>query len=398
MLSKSLKSTTAATLRGISRFSTSTILRSPQAPLDASKLKIEETASRKTYPAPEDLVFGKVFTDHMLTIEWTQNEGWGTPVIKPYQNLPLDPAASVLHYAFECFEGMKAFKNEKGSVTLFRPDMNMKRLNTSGKRIALPEFDAEQMIELLKKFVKLEQDIIPSRRGYSLYLRPAFIGTNAELGVKHPSKALLYVIASPVGPYYPGGFKAVSLQASEHAVRAWPGGVGNKKLGANYAPTIVPQDQAAEKGYEQVLWLFGEDEIVTEAGTMNAFFVFKDPSSGKKELVTCPLDGTILEGITRASILELGKERLDPNEWIVNERYFTMKEVEQKANEGNLVEAFGAGTAAVVSPIKAIGYKGKDIQIPLQEGKEAGPLAEQMANWVAEIQYGLVEHDWNYKV
>lgn len=228
-------------------------------------------------------------------------------------------------------------------------------------------------------------------------MRPTLIGTNAELGVKHPSKALLYVIACPVGPYYPSGFKAVRLEASESAVRAWPGGVGNKKLGGNYAPTIVPQDEAAAKGYQQILWLFGEEGIVTEAGTMNAFFVFKD-ASGKKELVTCPLDGTILEGITRASILDLARERLDPNEWSVNERYYTIHEIAQKAQEGNLVEAFGAGTAAVVSPIKEIGYKGKDIAVPLQEGKEAGPLTEQVSNWVSEIQYGLAEHPWNYKV
>lgn len=377
-------------------FTTSALLQKQNA-LDAAKLKIEQTPTRKTYPAPEELVFGKTFTDHMLTVEWTEKDGWGTPYIKPYQNLSLDPASSVLHYSFECFEGMKAFKNDKGVVTLFRPDMNMKRMNTSASRIALPTFEEDQMFELLKKFVKLEQDVIPQKRGYSLYLRPTFIGTNAELGVKHPSKALLYVIACPVGPYYPSGFKAVRLEASESAVRAWPGGVGNKKLGGNYAPTIVPQDEAAAKGYQQILWLFGEEGIVTEAGTMNAFFVFKD-ANGKKELVTCPLDGTILEGITRASILSLARERLDPNEWSVNERYYTINEIAQKAEEGNLVEAFGAGTAAVVSPIKEIGYKGKDIPVPLQEGKEAGPLTEQISNWVAEIQYGLAEHPWNYEV
>lgn len=373
--------------------------KSSGAKLDASKLKVNLTANPTLeLPAPENLKFGQTFTDHMMTIQWNEKEGWGAPEIRPYGPLSLDPAAVVFHYAFECFEGMKAFKDANGKVRLFRPDKNMHRLNTSGERICLPKFDEEQMIELIKKFVKLEEKLIPDKKGFSLYLRPTFIGTHVGLGVGHPNIALLYVIASPVGPYYPTGFKAVRLEATDYAVRAWPGGVGNKKLGANYAPCILPQQKAAERGCQQNLWLFGEEGNITEVGTMNAFFVFKDPATGKKELVTAPLDGTILEGVTRDSILELARERLNPDEWTVSERYCTIKEVDEAADKGNLVEAFGAGTAAVVSPIKEILWREKNIQVPLQPGKEAGPLTEEVADWIADIQYGRIEHPWSVVV
>ncbi|CAN6606140.1 branched-chain-amino-acid aminotransferase, mitochondrial [Trichomonascus vanleenenianus] len=382
--------------QGLQKRSLSTTSALFGAKLDASKVTVSTIESRKDYPSPEKLAFGKTFSDHMLLAEWTEKDGWKAPQIVPYGPLSLDPSASVFHYAFECFEGMKAFKTEDGSVRLFRPDMNGKRLNKSSARLALPTFDVEEFTKLIQKFVSLEKEVIPHRKGYSLYLRPTMIGTNAELGVKHPSKALLYVIASPVGPYYAGGFKAVRLQASTEAVRAWPGGVGDKKLGGNYAPTILPQIEAAKQGYDQVLWLFGPENYVTEAGTMNAFFVFK--KDGKKELVTAPLDGTILEGVTRDSILALARERLNPDEWIVSERLYTMDEVAERAAKGEVVEAFGAGTAAIVSPIKEIGYKGKDIAIPLQADKGAGELTETVAKWISDIQYGVEKHPWSVEV
>lgn len=377
-----------------SRAFSSLAARYAQASLDASKLTVQKTGSPKSLPPLESLVFGQQFTNHMMAIEWTAENGWGTPEIKPYASLELDPAAVVFHYAFEAFEGMKAFKDKNGQVRLFRPDMNAKRLNSSVERIALPTFSNEEFVKLLGEFVKTEKDLIPAEKGYSLYLRPTMIGTSVGLGVNWPDKALLYVIASPVGPYYKTGFKAVSLEATDDAVRAWPGGVGNKKLGANYAPCIVPQRQAAERGYQQNLWLFGEEKNITEVGTMNFFAVFKDSKTGKKELVTAPLDGTILEGITRDSILQLARERLDPNEWEVNERYCSIKELADKADSGELVEAFGAGTAAVVSPIKEVGWSGKSIKVPTQEGKELGELTETVAKWVHDIQYGVEEHPW----
>lgn len=330
----------------------------------------------------------------MLTAEWDAKNGWGTPEISPYHTLNLDPSAIVFHYAFECFEGLKAYVDKNGKIRIFRPDKNMARMNKSADRICLPTFDSDTMIKLISEFVKLERNLIPKGKGFSLYLRPTLIGTESGLGVHIPSKALFYCIASPVGPYYPTGFKAVRLEATDYATRAWPGGTGDKKLGANYAPCIKPQREAASRGYQQNLWLFGPEGKITEVGTMNAFFVFKD-ASGKKELVTAPLDGTILEGVTRDSILQLARERLDPNEWAVNERYCTISEVQERSNKGELVEAFGAGTAAVVSPIKEIGYHGEHINVPLQPGKETGPLTEQVAQWISEIQYGEVDHPWS---
>lgn len=336
--------------------------------------------------------------DHMLSIEWTASEGWLEPRITPYQNLSLDPASCVFHYGFECFEGMKAYKDNKGKIRLFRPDMNMARMNKSSARIALPTFDPATMITLIAKFAALEERFIPSARGYSLYLRPTMIGTQRTLGVGPPGSALFYVIASPVGPYYPTGFKAVSLEATDYAVRAWPGGVGDKKLGANYAPCILPQMEAAKRGFHQNLWLFGEEEYVTEVGTMNMFAAIKNKETGKKELLTAPLDGTILAGVTRDSILSLAREKLEPEGWNIIERKFTMPELAQASKEGRLLEAFGAGTAAVVSPVRNISYKGELVDCGLRPDQEAGEIAQKMLDWISARQYGDEEHEWSYKV
>lgn len=361
------------------------------APIDSSKLAVEKTTSPKAKLPNEELAFGKTFTDHMLTIEWDAETGWNAPQIKPFQNLSLDPSSIVFHYAFELFEGMKAYRDVNGKLRLFRPDMNMIRMNKSAARIALPTFDNDELIKLIGKLVELDGHFVPEGQGYSLYIRPTLIGTDAGLGVSYPTKALLYVICSPVGPYYKTGFKAVSLEATDYATRAWPGGVGDKKLGANYAPCILPQKEAASRGYQQNLWLFGPERYITEVGTMNVFFVFKNKETGKKELVTAPLDGTILEGVTRDSILTLARTRLDSNEWEVNERYYSIDEVEERAAKGELVEAFGSGTAAVVSPIKTIGWKGNDIKVPLLEGKEFGALTKQVQEWINALQYGQEE-------
>jgi len=244
-------------------------------------------------------------------------------------------------------------------------------------------------------------------RGYSLYLRPNMIGTQRTLGVGPPGSALLYLIASPVGPYYPTGFKAISLEATTYAVRAWPGGVGASKLGANYAPCIVPQMQAASRGFQQNLWLFEDvdeasgkkEEWVTEVGTMNLFACIRDKASGQPELVTAPLDGTILEGVVRDSILALARERLVPEGWKVSERRFHMREVCEAAEEGRLMEVFGSGTAAVVSPVRSIGYRGKLVSCGLPEDREVGEVTLKMKDWIEGIQYGEEEgHPWSWKV
>jgi branched-chain amino acid aminotransferase len=335
----------------------------------------------------------------MLSVEWTAAKGWSNPQIKPYQNLVLNPATCVFHYGFSCFEGMKAYRTTAGEIRLFRPDKNMARLNASSQRIALPGFDPIAMMECISKYVAVEEDFVPKKRGYSLYLRPTMIGTQSTLGVGPPGSALCFVIASPVGPYYPTGFKAVSLEATSKFVRAWPGGTGDRKLGGNYAPCILPQLDAASRGFHQNLWLFGEEGYVTEVGTMNLFtcWINKD---GQKEIITAPLDGTILEGVTRDSILALAREHLTKEGWVVSEKKYTIKEMADAAHEGRLLEAFGAGTAAVVSPVRRISWDDgvnrspTDLNIPLPEGKEAGPVAERMWKWMEEIQYGDVKSNW----
>jgi branched-chain amino acid aminotransferase len=382
--------------------------------IDPSKLSVTKTTTPKELIPPKELVFGRTFTgrtstlasscapltttDHMLSLEWTASEGWLPPRITPYQNLSLDPASCVFHYAFECFEGMKAYKDSKGQVRLFRPTKNMARMNKSSARIALPTFEGSAMIELIAKLAAMEQRFIPSARGYSLYIRPTMIGTQRTLGVGPPGSALLYVIASPVGPYYPTGFKAVSLEATDYAVRAWPGGVGDKKLGANYAPCIVPQLEAAKRGFHQNLWLFGDEEFVTEVGTMNMFVAIKNKETGQNELITAPLDGTILEGVTRDSVLALARERLAPEGWIISERKYTMAELAEASKEGRLIEAFGAGTAAVVSPVRNISWKGSLVECGLKPDQEAGEIAVRMKDWIEGIQYGDEEHEWSYVV
>ena len=244
------------------------------------------------------------------------------------------------------------------------------------------------------------------QRGYSLYIRPTIIGTQRTLGVGPPGSALLYVIASPVGPYYPTGFKAINLEATTYAVRAWPGGVGNSKLGANYAPCIVPQMQAAARGLHQNLWLFddvdpvtgGKEQFVTEVGTMNLFAAVVSPE-GQKELLTAPLDGTILEGVTRDSVLALARERLVPEGWKVTERRFHMRELAEAAAEGRLLEVFGAGTAACVAPVRHVSWEGQMINCGLAENEEAGPVAMRLKEWIEGIQYGEEPgHPWSVEV
>lgn len=370
--------------------------------LDASTVVITKSNALRTPPPSQSLAFGANFSDHMLSIVWNSEMGWDAPKIHPYGPLQLDPSSVIFHYAPSLFEGMKAYKDINGQVRLFRPDMNMKRMNTSAARIALPTFEGKELIALIKKLVSIDKAWIPSEPGHSLYIRPALIGTEAALGV-HPSKdALLFVIQSPVGPYYKTGFKPVALEADVNKVRAWPGGTGQYKLGGNYAPGILPQMQAADRGYQQNLWLFGPDHLLTEVGTMNLFAAFK--RGNEIELVTPPLNGMILPGVTRDSILHIandhisGKYPLDslPSQLKVVEREIPMSEVLEAEKNGTLLEMFGAGTAAVVSPIDRIGFKGKDIHIPAGDG--IGPIAKAMLERISNIQLGKVDHPWSVLV
>ncbi|KAI0786007.1 branched-chain amino acid aminotransferase II [Abortiporus biennis] len=374
--------------------------------IEPSKLQFVKTDKPKQPPASSSLVFGHTFTDHMLTIPWSSSNGWGVPKIQPYAPLNLEPSATVFHYAQALFEGLKAYRDSKGRVTLFRPDMNMKRMNTSAARIALPTFNGDAVIELLKQLIKVDKHWIPDQPGYSLYLRPTLIGTQAALGIAPPTEALLFVICSPVGPYYPQGFKPVALYGTTEYTRACPGGIGAFKLGANYAPGVVAQKEAAKKGYVQNLWLWGPDHHITEVGTMNAFAVLKD-ANGVTELVTPPLDGVILPGVTRDSVLTLAREHAEgktlleglpePGKFKVSERPITMKEVKDASKQGRLVEFFGTGTAAVISPVDRIGYLGEDIHIPT--GPDGmGPVSRPVWKQLSGIQSGAIPHPWSVVV
>ena len=242
--------------------------------------------------------------------------------------------------------------------------------------------------------------LFSSARGFSLYLRPTMIGTQRTLGVGPSGSALLYVICSPVGPYYPTGFKAVSLETTSGLIRAWPGGAGDKKIGGNYAPCMVPQAEAATRGFHQNLWVFGDEDFPSEVGTMNFFCVLRDAKTGEKELITPPLDGTILPGVTRDSVLGLARERLVPEGgWKVSERHVPMRELAEAADRGDLLEAFGSGTAAVVSPIRNISWRGRNVDCGLKAGLEAGETALRMQSWIHGIQYGDEKgHPWSVLV
>ncbi|KZW03350.1 branched-chain amino acid aminotransferase II [Exidia glandulosa HHB12029] len=359
--------------------------------LDPSKVTITPATTLKPLPKPEDLdnAWGKVFTDHMLLCEHDPVAGWGAPRIVPYGPLSLDPASACFQYAPTAFEGTKAFLSPSGTPRLFRPDMNMARLARSCARVALPPFDGAALLELIKIMVSLERRWIPAGKGYSLYVRPTMMGTRVGLGVAASETALLYIILCPTGKYFPKDRTTTSLLASNDTIRSWPGGTGGHKLALNYSPCFAPQRIAASKGYEQNLWLLGDDQHVTEAGQMNFFAVFKKPD-GVLEVTTNPLDGTILPGVTRDSVLKLveaeSKSLLPGTVLRAVERTITIKELVESSE---LVEMFGAGTAAVIAPISRVGYDGKDVL------REEGVVSRALWKRITEIQMGEVEHPWS---
>jgi len=375
---------------------------STAAPADINHKNIQVTRTSKSRlserPPNDKLAFGRTFSDHMLSIEYVSDKGWLAPQIKPYGPLSIDPAALCLHYAIECFEGMKAYIDAQGNARLFRPRLNMERLNSSCTRICMPGFNPDEGVESLKELIRIDKDWIPKGKGYSLYIRPTMIGTQAVLGVTASNQALLYVITCPVGPYYPSGFEPVRLLAEPNYVRAWPGGMGNYKVGGNYAPGILPARQASQKGFQQLLWLFGPEHHITEVGTMNMFVLWTN-EEGVKELITPPLDGTILPGVTRRSVLELTRSW---GEFKVSEKPFTMGQLLKAQKEDRLLEAFGVGTACIVSPIKEVSYLGKEYSIPLDKSNpsaKAGPLANRLYDTILAIQYGELEHEgWSVKI
>ncbi|KAM6957424.1 LOW QUALITY PROTEIN: branched-chain-amino-acid aminotransferase, cytosolic-like [Aplochiton taeniatus] len=364
-------------------------LRFASSSFKAADLTVEHNPAPKPKPDPSTLVFGKQLSDHMLTINWSEKDGWGAPQIKPFQNLSIHPASSALHYSIQLFEGMKAFRGVDNHIRLFRPMLNMQRMARSAERSCLPEFDKGELLKCIKKLVEVDQEWVPYSLDASLYVRPTFIGLEPSLGVSRPGHALLFVILGPVGPYFTtGSFSPVSLLADPLYVRAWKGGVGAYKMGGNYGPSIAIQSEAVKQGCQQVLWLYGEEEQITEVGTMN-LFIYWTNQQGERELVTPPLDGIILPGVTRQSLLDLAREW---GEFKVTERTVRMKELLDAVDSGRVLEVFGAGTACVVCPVGSLLYKGATVQIPtMQNGPD---LAKRFHKELTDIQYGRNSSDW----
>lgn len=359
----------------------------------AADLIIERAQNLKAKPEnPENVPFGHVFTDHMLEIDYDANNGgWGKPRISEFGDLKLHPASSSLHYAVELFEGMKAYRSAEGEIVMFRPDKNMDRMHNSAIRSALPGFDKAEMLECIRQLVDVDKDWVPDNPKASLYIRPTMIGTEPSLGVSPPTKAKCFVILCPVGPYFAtGGFNPVSLHADPSVVRAFEGGSGNYKMGANYGPTIYPHMMAMKQGHQQILWLYGEEHYITEVGTMNIMIYWKN-KEGEVELVTPPIEqGVILPGVTRDSLLTLAREW---NEFKVTERPVTMGELVEALDDGRVLEVFGAGTACVVCPVNRVTYGDRVLDIPTMEN---GPeLATKFLTTLNDLQYGRTRRaDW----
>ena len=356
--------------------------------MEIKKEIIDDENLKTLYKDPANLIFGKVFTDYMFTLNYTAEKGWFNPTIKPYSPFQLDPAALVLHYSQEVFEGLKAYLTPDDEILIFRPWENARRFNRSLERICMPRIPEEHFIYYLKELVKLEKRWIPSKKGTSLYIRPAAIATEAKLGMKPAEEYLFFIILAPVGPYFKTGFKPGSLWVSKTYSRAAPGGTGTAKTGGNYSGSLYATKIAIDKGYNQVLWLdAGEHRYIEEVGAMNIFFVIN------KTLVTPSLTGTILEGITRKSIIQLAKDSGIPCE----ERKISLSELKQGIKSGAVSEVFGAGTAAVISPVGKLNIDGEDYII---NNNETGHFSQKFFDQLTSIQYGETEdiHNWMFKV
>lgn len=348
-------------------------------------LKISKTnESRIAQLNPENIQFGKLYADHMLVAHY-ENGAWGQPEIMPYGKLSLSPATTFIHYGQAIFEGVKAYKDPNGEPMIFRPRDNWKRLNLSATRMGMPEVPEEIFMDGLKELIRLDQDWIPQGEGTSLYIRPFMFATDEFIGVRPAEKFTFMIITSPAGPYYA---KPVNIFVQDKYVRAWPGGTGYIKSAGNYGMTMAPAQEIRAKGFDQILWTDGlEHKYVQEIGTMNVFFVIGD------KVVTPALNGSILAGVTRDSIIILLREK----GYEVEERPLSLDEIIAANEKGQLREAFGAGTAASIAPIASLNIHGNSIELPEQETWE-------IANWVKQeltgIRYGKIEdsHGWIERV
>ena len=351
-------------------------------------IKIEKTATPAQKPDQTKLGFGRYFTDHMFLMDYSPDKGWHDARIVPFANLTLHPAATVFHYGAEVFEGMKAYRRADGQVQLFRPIENIRRLNRSAERLCLPELPEELGMEVLTAFVNMEQDWTPSAPGTSLYLRPLMFGNDETLGVHAVHHTTFMIIASPVGSYYKEGINPVGIMIEDEDVRAVKGGTGYTKCGGNYAASNRAGARAEKKGYAQVLWLDGiHRKYIEEVGAMNVMFKING------EVVTPMLSGSILPGITRKSCIEVLKD----NGYKVSERLISIDELEEAMENGTLEEAWGCGTAAVVSPIGELCYKGKKYAV---NNGEIGATTQFLYDTLTGIQWGKCEdtYGWTYPI
>lgn len=343
---------------------------------------------KKKYEDANKLVFGEMYTDYMFTMRYLPEKGWHDAQIKPYENISLNPASLIFHYGQEIFEGMKAYLSPEGEPLLFRPDENFKRMSSSAERLKMPKLDEKLALDGLCELLKLEKNWIPTLEGTSLYIRPTMIAVDPYLGLKPSQEYLFFIIMSPVGAYYATGFNPVKIYVETKYVRAVPGGTGDVKAGGNYAASLLASSAAKDKGYSQVLWLDGiERKYIEEVGAMNIFFRFNDA------VVTPELSGSILPGITRKSIIQLLKDE----GYTVEERHLSIEEVYDRAKKGELLEAFGTGTAAVVSPVGILSWNDEVIEI--NENK-TGELTLKMFKHLTGIQTGQVKdkYGWSLKI
>lgn len=349
------------------------------------QIDLFRTSSPRQKPTDETrLGFGKFFTDHMFCVEYTEGIGWHDARIEPYGPLSIDPASPVLHYGQEIFEGLKAYRRADGGIQMFRPMENALRMNRSAERLCMPTLDPLFQLKAMQMLVRLEQDWIPAAVGTSLYLRPMMIADGAELGV-HPAKHFLYlIICSPSGSYYTKGLRPLRIHIEDRYARTVKGGLGAAKTGGNYAASLKATFDAAEKGFDQVLWLDGrENRYVEEVGAMNMMFVIDG------RIVTAPLEGSILAGITRKSVLRLAEDKGYQTE----ERRISVQELFEAHERGALTEAFGTGTAAVISPVGEMEYRGRSMVL---NGRRIGSIAQEMYDTLVGIQRGTLPdpYDW----
>ena len=347
------------------------------------EIRVEKTATPKEVPA-EVKSFGKIFTDHMFVMDYREGEGWHDARIVPYGNVPIDPAACVLHYGQGIFEGLKAYKGADGVIRLFRPRANFERMNRSAQKVCMPQLDIDFVLEALEKLVRLEAKWVPDAPGTSLYIRPFMVATEAYLGVHAAKEYQFFIILSPSGPYFANGLEPVDIIVEDYYVRAVRGGLGEAKTLANYAASLLAGEEAQAKGYEQVLWLDGvERKYIEEIGAMNIMFKIAG------EIYTAPIEGTVLPGVTRDSMIHLLRD------WgyKVNETRLSVDDLMKAGHDGTLEEVFGTGTAAVISPVGELRYK--DDVVVINDAK-TGELTQKLYDTLTGIQWGKIEDPYGW--